>query len=200
MNFLAHFYLSGPSDEVKIGNFIGDYVKGNDYLQYSELIREGIITHRKIDTFTDIHPDVRICKILFSPKYHKYSGVLVDVIFDHFLAVNWNKYSSEPFDDYIENLYEILASNFEILPDEVQGFIHRFIEKKWMNGYKYIQGIERVFNGMSKHTSLPDHTYFAMDIFKENYTYLQEKFNAFFPKLIEFVDNESEIISLKKAG
>jgi len=34
MNYIAHFALSGNSEYIKIGNFLGDWVKGNNYLKY----------------------------------------------------------------------------------------------------------------------------------------------------------------------
>ena len=86
MNVLAHIYLSGDSDKIIIGNYIGDYVKGRDYLNYPELIRKGIILHRYIDMFTDRHPVVHRSKIYFSRKYHKYAGVITDIMYDHYLT------------------------------------------------------------------------------------------------------------------
>lgn len=90
MNVLAHIYLSGDSEKVIIGNYIGDYVKGRDYLNYPEQIRKGIIIHRHIDDFTDRHPVVHRSKIFFTRKYHKYSGVVTDIIYDHFLTKEWD--------------------------------------------------------------------------------------------------------------
>ncbi len=88
MNVLAHIYLSGDSEKIILGNYIGDYVKGRDYLKYPELIRKGIIIHRHIDAFTDSHPVVHRSKIFFTRKYHKYSGVVTDIIYDHYLTRN----------------------------------------------------------------------------------------------------------------
>ncbi len=87
MNFLAHIYLSGDNDEIKLGNFIGDYIKGNAYNKYPPLIRKGILLHRKIDYFTDSHPIVRNHKSFFYDKYHKYAGIIIDIIYDHFLSL-----------------------------------------------------------------------------------------------------------------
>ena len=56
MNFLAHIYLSGNNDLLKIGNFMAYGIRGNDYLDYPEGIQKGIILHREIDTFKDSHP------------------------------------------------------------------------------------------------------------------------------------------------
>ena len=95
MNVLAHIYLSGDSDKIIIGNYIGDYVKGRDYLKYPDLIRKGIIIHRHIDGFTDRHPVVHRSKIFFTRKYHKYAGVITDIIYDHFLTKEWDFFSAQ---------------------------------------------------------------------------------------------------------
>ena len=62
MNFLAHLYLSGNDENIMIGNFIGDHVKGNNFLKYDESIIFGIKLHRMIDAFTDSHPLVEESK------------------------------------------------------------------------------------------------------------------------------------------
>jgi acyl carrier protein phosphodiesterase len=88
LNFLAHIYLSGSSDEIKIGNFIGDYVKGRNYEKYPELVRKGIILHRKIDSFTDSHPIVNQSKMHLKKRFRRYSGVIVDIFMIIFWLVN----------------------------------------------------------------------------------------------------------------
>jgi acyl carrier protein phosphodiesterase len=46
-------------------------------------IQRGIILHRVIDTFADAHPVFRTSTKLHK-RYHHYSGVIVDVFYDHF--------------------------------------------------------------------------------------------------------------------
>jgi len=92
MNYLAHLYLSGPSEEIKVGNFIGDYVKGNNYNRYSQKIQKGILMHRQIDSFMDNHPITRQSASIFKTRYKRYSSVVIDIIYDHFLATSWNNY------------------------------------------------------------------------------------------------------------
>ena len=55
MNFLAHAHLSGNNKQILIGNFIADSVKGKDFSNFPEGIKQGIILHRQIDTYTDSH-------------------------------------------------------------------------------------------------------------------------------------------------
>ena len=41
MNFLAHIYLSGTNERIQIGNFMGDGIRGKDYLNYHPDIQIG---------------------------------------------------------------------------------------------------------------------------------------------------------------
>src|SRR5436190_842749 len=88
MNFLAHLYLSGDDADVMTGNFIGDFVRGRNLAeQFGEKIARGIELHRAIDAFTDHHSVVKQSKTRLRPKYGHYSGVIVDIFYDHFLAL-----------------------------------------------------------------------------------------------------------------
>ena len=121
MNYLAHIYLSGNNDELKIGNFMADSIKGKKYLKYPESIQKGIILHRAIDYYTDTHPIVmQSIRRLFA-IYGHYSGIIVDIFYDHFLAANWKNYSDVPLKNYIKDFYKLLQENFEILPKILTG-------------------------------------------------------------------------------
>jgi acyl carrier protein phosphodiesterase len=194
MNFLAHFYLSGDSDDIKIGNFIGDYVKGNSYQDYPESIRKGILLHRKIDSYTDTHPVVRKSKFLFALKYRKYAGIIVDILYDHYLSVEWDKYSEVPLKEYIDELYLMLEKNYDRLPPQVQRFVFRFIGDDWLGTYQNLSGIENVLHRMSKRTSLPEETSFALEVINSHYAQLMDHFNQFFVELVNYV-SEKYLIS-----
>lgn len=120
MNFLAHIYLSGDSDLVTIGNFMADGIKAKDYRKYEREIQIGILLHREIDTYTDAHPTVRKSTKRLHKKYGHYSGVIVDILYDHFLAKNWHRYSKIPLNKYVEDFYNSLEDNFDKLPLRIQ--------------------------------------------------------------------------------
>ena len=89
MNYLAHIYLSGDDDEdLMIGNYIGDCVKGRRISDYPFRIQCGLLLHREIDSFTDTHPVYLQSKRRFMPVAGHYAGVVCDVVYDHFLAKN----------------------------------------------------------------------------------------------------------------
>ncbi|MFP4058864.1 MAG: ACP phosphodiesterase [Bacteroidales bacterium] len=190
MNFLAHIYLSGSHDDVKVGNFIGDYVKGSRFNNYPKKIKKGILMHRAIDSYTDTHPVVRRSKLLVAPRYHKHAGIIVDIFYDHFLSVAWKKFSDTPLPDFIDETHEILLNNFKILPPEVQSFIHLFIEKNWMASYLTIEGIEKVLNKMAQRTSLPEETAYAIKQLRVYYSVFKNDFLEYFPQLIQYIQEK----------
>ncbi|TVR71644.1 MAG: DUF479 domain-containing protein [Marinilabiliales bacterium] len=193
MNFLAHIYLSGSSDEVKIGNFIGDYVKGRNYEKYPDLVRKGILMHRKIDSFTDAHPVVNRSKSHLRKKFRRYSGVIVDIFYDHFLASEWHMFSKHPLPQYVVNMYEILVSNYFILPNEIKTFLPFFIINNWLESYTSIEGIEGVLRRMTKRTSLPNETPFAIAELRKKYHLFRDDFLEYFPQLVAYIEEKHDI-------
>ena len=185
MNVLAHIYLSGDSEKIIIGNYIGDYVKGRDYLNID--LVAGNNTSR-ILPFTDRHPVVHRSKIYFSRKYHKYSGVITDIIYDHFLCKEWNFFSRRPLESVTYNFYRAMVNNYDILPENVRQMMPFFIINNWIESYQTLSGIKNVLKTLSKRTTLPNETRFAMHALK-NYS-LQDDFMEFFPQLIDYVEND----------
>ncbi len=193
MNVLAHIYLSGDSDEIIIGNYIGDYVKGRDYLKYPEQVRKGIIIHRNIDAFTDKHPVVHRSKLLFSKKYHKYAGVVCDILYDHFLTKEWDFFSRRPLESVTYQFYRAMVNNYDILPEKVKDRIPFFIINNWIEAYRTSKGLKSVLRAMSRRTSLPNEARYAIKTFKKNYYSLDDDFMEFFPQLIEYVEEEFDL-------
>lgn len=193
MNFLAHTYLSGSNDEIIVGNFMGDYVKGKNYVHLPEQIRKGILIHRDIDTYTDSHPLTRRSRLRLVERYHKYAGVIVDIFYDHFLASAWEDYCSLPLKTYVDRTYDVLKRNYKSLPQGIKVWFPTFLENNWMLAYQSIEGIELVLERMSANTSLPDHTTFAIDRLKNKYSEFRNDFSEFFPSIIDFIENKYKI-------
>ena len=186
MNFLAHIYLSGNNKMVTIGNFIADGIKSDAYKNYPADIQKGILLHREIDTFTDAHPIVRQSTKRLHKNYGHYSGVIVDILYDHFLAKDWNIYSPVKLNDFVENFYEDLEEHFEILPLRIQNLIPYMIADNWLYNYSKIEGIQRVLDGMNRRTKHISRMNEATTELKKHYTEFQEEFTLFFNELIPF--------------
>ncbi|PIA81966.1 ACP phosphodiesterase [Gaetbulibacter sp. 4G1] len=186
MNFLAHIYLSGENDLVTIGNFIADGIKGKDYKKFSKDAQIGILLHRHIDTFTDAHKTVRLSTKRLHKKYGHYSGVIVDILYDHFLAKNWSDYSKTPLDVYVEAFYDSLEKHYNILPIRIQKMMPFMIADNWLLSYASIDGISRVLEGMNRRTKNRSGMDEAVNELETFYTDFEKEFTSFFEELIEF--------------
>ncbi|APY00563.1 acyl carrier protein phosphodiesterase [Lacinutrix venerupis] len=186
MNFLAHIYLSGNNEAITIGNFIADGIRGKKYLKYPKDIQTGILLHRQIDTFTDAHKIVRLSTKRLHKNYGHYSGVIVDILYDHFLAKNWSNYSNIPLDNYIDNFYNSLQDNFEILPTRIQKMMPYMIADNWLLSYASIEGIKKVLEGMNRRTQNRSQMNLAVNELQEFYKEFENEFTLFFNELISF--------------
>ncbi|MFA9289557.1 MAG: ACP phosphodiesterase, partial [Weeksellaceae bacterium] len=144
MNYLAHIYLSGTNDLLKIGNFMADSIRGHHYLDYPDELRKGILLHRYIDTFTDAHPIYRKSKHRLHEKYGHYSGVIMDIVYDHYLAKNWASYSDVSLEEYTATFYKLLQNNFDILTEKTQKMIPYMMARNWLVAYATLEGLEMI--------------------------------------------------------
>lgn len=190
MNFLAHIFLSKNQENILIGNFIADAIKGNKYKNYPSEIQQGILLHRAIDYFTDQHPNVKKSKRRLHKRYGHYNGVIIDIFYDHFLAKNWHNYSKVELPTYVDNIYTILEKNRDIFPLKMQKMLTSMIKYNWLVNYATFEGIEQVLIGMNNRTNGISNMNRAIEDLKINYTKFEEDFIPFFEELIQFSDNK----------
>ena len=186
MNFLAHIYLSGDDTEIKIGNFIADSVKGKQFIHYPKGIQKGIILHRAIDTFTDTHPTVRKSVRRLFPVYSHYSTVIIDILYDHFLAANWSDYSNIPLDVYVADFYTLLKENIDILPLPIRQFLPIMINQNWLLKYSTVQGIGEILTQMNHRTGNKSRMNLAVKELEIYYSQFGEEFKSFFEDMENF--------------
>ncbi|MFK7951283.1 MAG: ACP phosphodiesterase [Ekhidna sp.] len=183
MNFLAHIYLSGNNEELMVGNFIGDFVKGNQLDEYSPSIQQGIRLHRAVDYFTDTHDIVLQSKKKLREKYRHYAPVIVDVYYDHFLAKNWSQFSSIPLKEYTHSFYETMTKYQNQIPKGVIHMLNYMSKDNWLFNYQFIEGMDKALTGMSKRTKFDSKMEEASGSLEEYYDEFSEEFFAFFPEL-----------------
>jgi len=183
MNFLAHIYLSGDNDLIKIGNFMADGIRGKHFERFPPDVQKGIVLHRAIDTFTDAHPIFRESTKRLHGKFHHYSGVIVDVFYDHFLAKNWTRYSSEDLVIFADNFYQSLQDNPEILTDKTKGMLPYMMQYNWLVSYQTVAGIERILTQMDNRIKNNSNMRFSIVDLKFFYTEFEEEFTLFFEEV-----------------
>ncbi len=196
MNFLAHTYLSGNDDDLKIGNFLGDFVKGRlnklHNSPYSEGIIRGIALHREIDFFTDSHPIVRQSIDRLQPKYHKFSGIVVDMFYDNVLAKNFHHYSDVTLPEFSKQFYQLLVLRKDEIPEPMERMVNSMIKRNWFTSYATYEGIEWSLTGISQRLSFKSGIENATEDLKNDYDLYEIEFREFFPQLIahcqKFID------------
>ncbi|MFX0556889.1 ACP phosphodiesterase [Maribacter sp. CXY002] len=186
MNFLAHIYLSFGDNDITIGNFVADSIRGNKYQHLPERIQKGITLHRHIDTYTDAHKIPRMSSKRLHENYSHYSRVIVDIFYDHFLAKNWSTYSDMPLDVYVNDFYHLLKDNYLLLPDNTKRMMPHMISENWLYNYSKMEGIANVLNGMNRRTRNKSKMNFAIIDLEEHYSHFENEFTLFFEELIIF--------------
>ncbi|CAN1536371.1 acyl carrier protein phosphodiesterase [Flavobacteriaceae bacterium] len=194
MNFLAHIYLSGDNDLIKIGNFMADGIRGKHFENYPLEIQKGIKLHRFIDTYTDAHLVFRKSTKRLHQNYHHYAGVIVDVFYDHFLAKNWSNYSSESLVDFTENFYQSLRDNYDFLSERTKGMMPYMIEYNWLVSYQTVEGISRILTQMDSRTKNESKMRFSPNELIEYYTEFEQEFTSFFEDVK--IQSQQKLVSL----
>lgn len=190
MNYLAHIYLSNENEGITIGNFMADGIKGKKYTKFPKEIQKGILLHRGIDSFTDFHPTVRLSTKKLHKNYGHYSGVIVDILYDHFLAKNWSSYHKLPLEVYVENFYELLRNSFDILTPRIKRMMPYMISDNWLLSYATVEGISKILVQMNRRTNNTSKMNFAILELEEYYEDFENEFTSFFEELRGFSTNK----------
>ncbi len=191
MNYLAHLLLAENNAESRIGNLLGDFVKGRidkDNSPYCQTIIKGIETHFKVDEYTDSHEIFKRSKKRIFQSQGRFSSVLIDVFYDHFLANHWHLFSSEKLETFADNTYITLQKNHHLLPERLQVILPRIILENWLVSYKKIEGIQRTCQRLGKRIKRPNHFAIAHHDLQQNYQALEADFLSFFPQLVKYVN------------
>ncbi len=196
MNYLAHSFLSFQNTDLIIGNFIADSIQGNRFDGLTEGIIKGIKLHRKIDVFTDSHPIFLTSKHRFSKDFDKYSGVLMDIIYDHYLAKNFEQYSSLSLQNHADGIYDILKNNYDFLPEHAKRFYGYMTERNILFHYSSIEGIQTVLTHLSNRIRNRFELQLAIPILEANYQEIEEEFFIFFKDLQAFCKEQPELNGL----
>jgi acyl carrier protein phosphodiesterase len=189
MNYLAHLYLAEDSADSIIGNLLGDFVKGRLDDRYGEGIVKGIATHRKVDSFTDSHELILSSKRLISAERRRFSGIIVDLGFDHFLARNWSEYSSVDLGVFTKKIYDLLKDHENLLPDGLKSVVPRMAEEDWLGSYKEIEAVGKALDRIARRFKRENNLTGAIEELVKNYKKLEENFRAFFPQLTSYVES-----------
>jgi len=192
MNYLAHLHLGGSRPEQLLGSLYGDFVKGPLRGEFPEGVEKAIDLHRRLDGFTDRHPLVKQARNRFSPELVRYSGIVLDVFFDHCLAQHWADYSSTPLPRFTQRVYHLLRDQ-PALPGRLEQVAPYMMADDWLGSYREFQVIRRALAGISRRLGQPgllDHFWPQLE---EQYNFLTQDFHQLYPELQRFADQHPSL-------
>jgi acyl carrier protein phosphodiesterase len=187
LNYLVHFLMAGDDDELRLGNLLGDFVKGRverfEHEGLTERLRTGIQMHRTIDAFSDRHPAVHRSKRILASEYGRLSGVIVDVFYDHVLARRWTEHDPRPLSLYAQDVYRTLRGNLHRLPAGVHPLVENMTRVDWLRGYASPRGIERALQGMANRRPVAARISTAGRMLAGHFDRFSADFDEFLPDL-----------------
>ena len=183
MNFLAHLLLAGPDPELLVGNLMGDFVKGRLEDRFPPGITRGIEMHRRIDTFAGNNDIFRQSKRRIDPVFGHYRGVLVDLFYDHCLALSWEVYSPVPFATFLSNAHAAARTYERVLPERLRSLVP-IIFDDLLPSYVALAGIDRALVRMSRRVARPNPLADGGEELRRHHREMREDFRRFFPEAV----------------
>jgi acyl carrier protein phosphodiesterase len=181
MNYLAHAVLSYNHPFILVGNMVSDFVKGSQKSGYTVAIQKGITLHREIDQYTDSHPATATAKEIFRPAYRLYSGPIMDIIYDHFLAVDEKIFPAGSLLQFTQQVYKTLEQETVHLPPRFLTVLTYMKAENWLYQYRTPEGIEKSLRGLVRRASFIHDSTEAFALFLSHYEELKACYEAFFP-------------------
>jgi acyl carrier protein phosphodiesterase len=187
MNWLAHAFLSKPNIAFRVGNILPDLVSITELKKFPPPIQDGIRCHKAIDIFTDSHPIVKHSINRLPAHYKRYGGILTDVFYDHFLAKNWNHYSSIDLNNFTQDFNADLKFIARDIPEEILAMFQRMLKHNVFVSYRDISGIKTTLQRIDLRLRKPANLGSAIHALEDHYDIYETEFSAFFDELQIYV-------------
>ena len=191
MNFLAHLFLAEPTPESRMGNLLGDFVKGRPWDdRFETVIWKGIMEHRHIDSYTDRHPVWQQSRKLLDPGRRRFAGIVIDIFYDHFLTLHWSTFSPDlKIEDFVSETYTDLRKARRHAPTDAYEVIHQMMEENWLQNYGTVEGIRETMHRVSERSENLALMHDATDELETHFKEMEGHFLEFFPDMIRFISD-----------
>jgi len=183
MNWLAHLLLSEPNAEFRIGNILPDLASPSELAHLPDSFQRGITRHREIDAYTDACDVFLRSKNRFDPPLRRYAGIMVDVFYDHFLSLHWDRFSEVPRRTFINRFYRSIGPRKKVLPSTAFCVFDWMQTGDWLGEFATLNGIEMTLQRISGRLRRPVDFSPAMDVLRDHFDEFDNDFDDFFPRL-----------------
>ena len=191
MNFLAHCFLAQPTPFSLYGNLLGDFIAGADLgNQPSEVIR-GLENHKLVDRFTDAHPALPLLKQLMSKDRRRFTGIISDVVFDHFLIKYWNDFSDIDLRYFVDGVYVNIRQVIPLMHDRMVNSMEFMLNEDGLLVNESMKGVGKTLNRLSRRIRFENKLYGAVEEVNLHYVEFEKAFLLLFPELLKKVQEEA---------
>ncbi|MCK0538126.1 acyl carrier protein phosphodiesterase [Alcanivorax quisquiliarum] len=195
MNYFAHLVLAQPTVASKVGNLMGDFMRGVREEQLPPAVRQGLLNHRLVDRVTDEHPLVIESRRLFSPERRRFAGVALDVVFDHFLVRHWDRIYATPLSAEIHRDYRWLREGAILMPAPMRLITRRMAQHDWFSQYGDLGNIGLALDRIAARIRFANRFTGIIEEVDQHYAELEEVFLTLYPVLQQAVaEHALEII------
>ena len=186
MNYIAHIHIGFHTQTSLLGNFLGDFVKGQVRDTLPQSLEQGVIIHRKVDQFTDNHALVKKLRQAFPASLRRVSGIVIDVVFDHYLLKHWNRFSQQSSEQVLSRFYQQLAAFDAIEHPHFKRIKSSLISSEWLIDYQHRATCLRAFKAIEhrlRHKIVFAHE--AYDFVEQQNALFEDTFISFYPELLQ---------------
>ena len=193
MNFLAHLSLASGDSALMLGGLFGDFVRGRRALRkYPEPVQQGIILHRYIDKSTDNSKSVKQLRRLFPREFRRYAGIIIDLAFDHELALNWWRYMPGSLERFDVEARDLIRDNTDMVPEGLTRFMRYADRHGLFASYRDIDVTLYALAGLGTRLSRPNPLHRVSEIWPELAPEFQKAFRGFYPLI------QSDVLEWRK--
>lgn len=201
MNYISHLHLASVSSTSLLGNFLGDFVKGEDLSYLPPEIRVGVKLHRKVDSFTDSHHEIAALRSGFPSDIRRVSGIILDVYFDFLLVSHWQQYTVLSLESTLETFY----AQLQVWPEPINGRFAKtregLLSHRWLIDYKQEQTCLRAYNAIESRFKGKITFADKADVYvKQNKKHIEQVFHRFYPDLIRFTRQSAKEFEQNEKG
>ncbi len=190
MNYLAHLFLAQPTADSYFGNLLGDFQRGVNLNDFPAAVRRGVANHIHVDRFTDNHALVKHAKTLVSARRRRYAGIMLDILFDHFLIKHWQRYSNQSLSSFCQHAYQRLDSRVYNMPQRMQNVVNSMLEHRWLTNCTSLSGVDKALDRTADRIRFRHRFHGSIEEVYLHYAEFEKAFTVFFPQLMASVDEK----------
>lgn len=184
MNYLAHLYFSDLTPDGCVGQLLPDCMPPRQLPESATAtLRQHVHLHQVIDRFTDHHDQVLALRRSFEPPFRRFSGVILDVLFDHILARTWSDWHDTPLDAFSAQVYTALAAYRGPENERLRSLRLALVQHRWLPGYGTREGMARALSSLDRRSRFNTPLATAVQVLDQRHDDISAVFSQFFPQL-----------------